>query len=71
MDVFKATMAWDSATEDRQSDKASGYVDQLRWGGVIIPAIVGTIGGISLIAGIVLLIRRRSDRPTGGQDLAG
>jgi len=58
MDAFAATMEWDEATVERQSDKASGYVDQLRLGGVILPAILGTVGGLLLIAGVILLLRR-------------
>jgi hypothetical protein len=64
MDAFTATMAWDQATIDRQTAKASGYVDQLRWGQIIAPAILGSVGGICLLVGIVVLIRRRPKDPT-------
>ncbi len=63
MDAFSATMAWTDATIKRQSDKASGYVDQLRWGGTIIPIIIGVVGGVALLAGIGLLVRRRPEEP--------
>ncbi|HEY9313951.1 DUF3068 domain-containing protein [Williamsia sp.] len=61
MDAFAATMEWQQTTVERQSDKASGYVDQLRLGGVIVPAIIGTVGGLLFIAGVVLLLRRPKD----------
>jgi Porin PorA len=61
MDAFAATMEWQQTTIERQSDKASGYVDQLRIGGVIVPAIIGTVGGLLFIAGVVLLLRRPKD----------
>ncbi|MBJ7291132.1 DUF3068 domain-containing protein [Williamsia sp.] len=63
MDAFHATVAWNDATIDKQSDKAQGYVDQLRWGGVITPIVLGVVGAIALIAGVVLLLRRRDDTP--------
>ena len=68
MDAFAATMAWEESTVERQSDKASGYVDQLRLGGVILPAILGTVGGLALIAGVVLLFRRPTPATVSATD---
>jgi len=68
MDAFSATMQWEETTVERQSDKASGYVDQLRLGGVIVPAIIGVVGGLMFIAGVVLLVRRRPDGNASNDD---
>ncbi len=58
MDAFHATMAWDDATIADQSTRARRYVDQLRWGGEILPIVVGALGAVIFTVGTVLLIRR-------------
>ncbi|WP_238420432.1 DUF3068 domain-containing protein [Gordonia sp. 'Campus'] len=62
MDALKGTFKWTDATVKNQTEKASGYVDQLKVGGVWVPIILGVVGAILLIIAALLFFRgRRND----------
>lgn len=55
--VGKSTVAWSDETVANQSDKASGYV-RLLDAANIGSIVAGVVGGITLIAGVVITVRR-------------
>ncbi|GAB19590.1 hypothetical protein GOEFS_092_00150 [Gordonia effusa NBRC 100432] len=69
LDALKGTFQWDDATVARQTDKASGYVNQLKWGGVFLPIILAVVGVLLIGLWLLLFLRgRRKDRGDDGQD---
>lgn len=70
-DALKGTFQWDESTVTRQTDKAQGYVNQLRWGGVYVPIALAVVGVLLLGLWVVLFLRGRrkdSDDGSGGDD---
>lgn len=69
MDALKGTFKWTDDTVRNQADKASGYVDQLKMGGVWAPIILAVVGVILLVLAALMFLRgRRSDDPVRGDD---
>lgn len=68
-DALKGTFQWDEATVTRQTDKAQGYVSQLKWGGVYVPIALAVVGVLLLGLWVVLFLGgRRRDSDGGGDD---
>ncbi|MFW0788178.1 DUF3068 domain-containing protein [Gordonia sp. CPCC 205333] len=67
LDALKGTFKWDDATVARQTDKASGYVNQLKWGGVFLPIILAVVGVLLLGLWALLFFRGRR-KNDGGRD---
>ncbi|MGB6040013.1 MAG: DUF3068 domain-containing protein, partial [Gordonia sp. (in: high G+C Gram-positive bacteria)] len=61
MDALKARFEWSKETVAQQADRAKGYVNQLRWGGTIVPIILGVLGALGLLTWAFLMWRGRRD----------
>ncbi|EGD54895.1 DUF3068 domain-containing protein [Gordonia neofelifaecis] len=66
MDALKGRFKWSDATVSQQADRAQGYLNQLRWGGTIVPIILGVLGVLLLLAWALLVWfgRKRGGEPT-------
>lgn len=61
MDALNANFQWNQSTIDAQVDRASHYVSLLRWGGTIVPIILGVLGALMLALWAWLTFRRGDD----------
>lgn len=68
MTALKSKFAWTDETVAEQAQRADKYLGQLRWGGTIVPIILGVVGAALLLAWAFLVwIGRRGDKggPSG------
>ncbi len=63
MDALKANFKWSDATVSAQVARAEKYVGLLRWGGTIVPIILGVLGVLLLGLWALLLLRGRHAEP--------
>lgn len=69
LDALKATFAWNNSTVSQQTDKAKGYIAQLKLGNFWLPLILGIVGAVLLLAWVLWLLRgRRNSDPYDDQD---
>ncbi|GAC57835.1 hypothetical protein GOHSU_25_00700 [Gordonia hirsuta DSM 44140 = NBRC 16056] len=64
MDALNADFKWSDLTVSQQVDRANKYVGLLRWGGTIIPIILGVLGALMVALWAWLVFRgRKGDDP--------
>ncbi len=63
MDALKATFKWSDQTVAQQTDRATHYVNLLKWGGTYVPIILGVLGALLLLLWAFLVWRGRSAKP--------
>jgi len=62
MTAMKSKFAWTDETVAQQAERADKYLSQLRWGGTIVPIILGIVGAVLLLAWALLVwFGRRGD----------
>ncbi|MFT3660782.1 MAG: DUF3068 domain-containing protein [Gordonia sp. (in: high G+C Gram-positive bacteria)] len=65
MDALKANFKLSDKTVKEQTDRASSYIGQLKWGGLYAPIILGVLGALLLALWALLLFRGRGDDADG------
>lgn len=68
MDALKANFKWSDQTVSAQVARAEKYVGLLRWGGTIVPIILGVLGALLLGLWALLVLRGRNAAPTAPID---
>lgn len=61
MDALNANFRWERSIVDAQVDRANEYVSLLRWGGTIVPIILGVLGALLAALWAWLTFRGRGD----------
>ena len=68
MDAMNATFQWSDDTAKQQAERATHYVNLLKWGGTIIPIILAVLGVLLLAAFVLLFLRGRKSDDSNGPD---
>ncbi|MFZ2510450.1 MAG: DUF3068 domain-containing protein, partial [Gordonia sp. (in: high G+C Gram-positive bacteria)] len=68
MDALNANFQWAPSTVEAQVDRATEYVSLLRWGGTIVPIILGVLGALLLALWAWLTFRGRDDNDPADDD---